>query len=197
MPTSSHAFFLLRTYVCESFLSPTNTTARPGALSYLALSPSTSTFNSWRMVAAVAFPSIISVVEANHDNHGWRVSHGASEREREREGKGARARGRARESSFDSVGTPCLCRRRPRHFRQPTQAFCHDKRINLRSNRDVRALIVVVARLELCRPNFERNFGREIRGLVVLQPIGCAIIMCWNVITRRIRSGSIDETAGP
>lgn len=30
MRTSSHAFFLLRTYVCESLRSPTSTTARPG-----------------------------------------------------------------------------------------------------------------------------------------------------------------------
>ena len=30
IPTSSHAFFLLRTYDSESFLVPTRTTARPG-----------------------------------------------------------------------------------------------------------------------------------------------------------------------
>lgn len=30
MPTSSQAFFLLRTYVSESFLLPTNNTAKPG-----------------------------------------------------------------------------------------------------------------------------------------------------------------------
>mmetsp|Transcript_45473 Transcript_45473/g.117829 ORF Transcript_45473/g.117829 Transcript_45473/m.117829 type:complete len:208 (-) Transcript_45473:244-867(-) len=32
MPTSSHAFFFMRTYVCESFRSPTITTASPGTL---------------------------------------------------------------------------------------------------------------------------------------------------------------------
>lgn len=31
MPTSSHAFLFIRTYVCESFRSPTMMTARPGA----------------------------------------------------------------------------------------------------------------------------------------------------------------------
>ena len=34
MPTSAQAFFLLRTYVAESPLLPTSTTARPGACAY-------------------------------------------------------------------------------------------------------------------------------------------------------------------
>ena len=32
MPASAHAFFLARTYDCESLRSPTSTTARPGTL---------------------------------------------------------------------------------------------------------------------------------------------------------------------
>jgi len=61
MPTSSHAFFLFRTYVCESFRSPTSTTASPGTFPHLAFSPSTSALSSCRIVAAVSLPSMISV----------------------------------------------------------------------------------------------------------------------------------------
>ena len=59
IPASSHALRFMRTYVCESGRLPTMTTARPGALPYLAFSSATSTLISSRMVAAMALPSMI------------------------------------------------------------------------------------------------------------------------------------------
>eukprot|EP00982_Pelagococcus_subviridis_P006226 30017-Pelagococcus_subviridis.AAC.15 len=59
IPASSHAFFLLRTYVSLSLRSPTRTTARPGTFppvfSFMA---ATASRTSSRTSAAIALPSM-------------------------------------------------------------------------------------------------------------------------------------------
>mmetsp|Transcript_15182 Transcript_15182/g.45779 ORF Transcript_15182/g.45779 Transcript_15182/m.45779 type:complete len:373 (+) Transcript_15182:227-1345(+) len=67
MPTSTHAFFLLRTYDWLSLRPPTSTTASPGALPCFSFKVATSAVVSLRMVAAVALPSISSAVMTVED----------------------------------------------------------------------------------------------------------------------------------
>mmetsp|Transcript_27360 Transcript_27360/g.65632 ORF Transcript_27360/g.65632 Transcript_27360/m.65632 type:complete len:252 (-) Transcript_27360:271-1026(-) len=59
IPTWSHAFFFMLTYVWESRRLPTRTTAKPGTVKPSNFRPSISACNSFRIVAAIAFPSII------------------------------------------------------------------------------------------------------------------------------------------
>mmetsp|Transcript_979 Transcript_979/g.1545 ORF Transcript_979/g.1545 Transcript_979/m.1545 type:complete len:204 (+) Transcript_979:926-1537(+) len=62
MPTSSQAFFFMRTYVWLSLRSPTHTTASPGTRLYLLLNSATPAAISARIRAATAFPSITGPV---------------------------------------------------------------------------------------------------------------------------------------
>lgn len=56
-PISAQAFFFMRTYVAESFRSPTRTTARPGTCPPLSCeNAATFSFSSARISAAVALP---------------------------------------------------------------------------------------------------------------------------------------------
>ncbi|MFS7932447.1 hypothetical protein Hanom_Chr04g00368021 [Helianthus anomalus] len=58
IPTESQAFFLLRTYVAESFLSPTRITANPGTIPISSFILDISTAISSLMSFATRFPSI-------------------------------------------------------------------------------------------------------------------------------------------
>mmetsp|Transcript_194 Transcript_194/g.427 ORF Transcript_194/g.427 Transcript_194/m.427 type:complete len:292 (-) Transcript_194:8-883(-) len=59
MPTSSHAFCFMRTYVWLSPRSPTMTTARPGTLLYFSFMAATWAVISSRICAATALPSMM------------------------------------------------------------------------------------------------------------------------------------------
>mmetsp|Transcript_9467 Transcript_9467/g.19603 ORF Transcript_9467/g.19603 Transcript_9467/m.19603 type:complete len:271 (-) Transcript_9467:80-892(-) len=58
MPHSAHFFFFMLTYVCESPLVPTITTARPGTLPVFSFRSATSAWISLVIVAAISLPLI-------------------------------------------------------------------------------------------------------------------------------------------